>query len=89
MQIMDGLAKLTSKGGSVPFKTRMGLALFLGGNVDPMLTPAAMQANQVALTTAARNEQTGNVEPSSRSTQKLGLAERMSTPMQASASRSA
>jgi hypothetical protein len=85
MEIMDRLALVTSKGEHVPFKTRMGLSLFLGGNLDPLLSPEAMRANQLAF---ARDAQTGNVEPGSRSTLNLGVAGRMSTPMQASASRS-
>jgi hypothetical protein len=88
LQIMDGLAALTAKGGTVPFKTRMGLALFLGGNVDPLLSPEAMRATQAMFAMANRDAQTGNVEPGSRSTLNLGVAGRMSTPMQASASRS-
>lgn len=89
VQIMDRLAAAGATGQRIPFKVRMGLALFLGGNMDPMLQPAAMLANQAALTVASKNEQTGNVEPSSRSLDALGVAGRMSTPMQASAYRSA
>ena len=89
MQIMDKMAQLTARGGSIPFKARMGLALFMGGNMDPMLSQASMQANQASLAMARRDEQTGNVEPSSRSTANLGVAGRMATPMQASAARSA
>jgi hypothetical protein len=88
IQIMEGLAALTARGGTVPFKTRMGLSLFLGGNMDPALSPSAMRSNQLAFSTAAQNEQTGNVEPGTRSALNLGVASRMTTPMQASASRS-
>jgi hypothetical protein len=89
MQIMDRMAQLTARGGKIPFQTRMGLALFLGGNLDPMLNPQSMQANQAAIRIAAQNENTGNVEPSARPGSNLGVAGRMATPMQASASRSA
>ena len=88
LQIMDRMAALTAKGGKVPFKTQMGLTLFLGGNVNGALAPASMAANQAVIAQARRDEQTGNVEPGSRSLEGLGVAGRMSTPMQASASRS-
>lgn len=86
-QIIEGLANLTAQGGTIPFKVRMGLALFLGGNMDPALSSASMQANQATFAVAAQNEQTGNVEPSSRGAENLGVARRMATPMQASAAR--
>lgn len=89
IQIMDRMAKLSAGGTKPPFQTRMGLALFLGGQMDPTLSQSSMAANQVALTLARRDEQQGTVEPSSRSLGELGVAGRMATPMQASASRSA
>jgi hypothetical protein len=85
LEIMDVLSDLTSRGQSIPFTTRMGLALFLGGAMDPLLSPAAIQANQAAF---ARDARDGNVEPGVRPALSLGVAGRMSTPMQASASRS-
>lgn len=46
-----------NKGGSIPYKTRMSLALFLNSPLDSSLTPACIQSAQMALSPSAAPSQ--------------------------------
>lgn len=47
-RVMDTAMDVKSKGGEIPFKVKQSLSLFFGHPIDEILSPASIQANQMA-----------------------------------------
>lgn len=48
-KLNDEMAKVISKGGKIPYKQRMGLSMLMAQPLDSTLTPASIQAAQLAV----------------------------------------
>jgi len=84
-QAIERLSKALASGERMPFRTRMGLGMFLGSDLDSLMSPRSMQANQLATAMAPKDQQ--GLQPGPRALENLGVAGRMSTPQQAAAAR--
>lgn len=58
-QLTANLMEAAEKGTYVPYKTRMGLSLFLGQPLDSTMLPESIQAAQLSEFTAAPSQQSG------------------------------
>lgn len=56
-KLTNELIETTSKGNTVPYKTRLGLSLFMGQPLDSTMNPTSILAAQSASTTAKAAEQ--------------------------------
>lgn len=46
-KLMDGIVEAKRKGETIPYKTRIGLSMFLAQPLDSTMTPASLQATQI------------------------------------------
>lgn len=72
-KIFNGVAQAVEKGTLIPYKTRMGLSLFLGQPMDSTMTPAGIQGAQMQFMRgqqAPNQDQTGVSKPPSQASMK-------------------
>lgn len=77
-----------SKGGSIPYTTKMGLSLFLGQPLDSTMTPGSIQSIQQSFTNNKQAIQAANAMKAKHSTSSLSKTGEMAlTPLQSSQAR--
>lgn len=83
-QLGQDMVTHLSKGETIPYKTRMGMSMFLGQPLDSTMTPSAIQATQ-SITPANQNQSQGDQMMSpKKNTAKLGKSVNLEmTPLQA------
>jgi hypothetical protein len=90
--VLDELTNHTSKKKKVPYKTRLGLSMFLGQNLDNSLDQPTVQANQQMLSSqsapAQQTAQSGPVKTTQKGISSISTPDRTLTAMQANAQRS-
>lgn len=83
------MIETVSKGQTVPYKTRLGLSMFLMQPMDSTMTPAAIQAAQMTMAPAQTPQQGQPAAPIKRSTAALSkMSQGYQTPGQAREARS-
>lgn len=76
VKLMDGMADHLSKGKEIPYRTKMGLSLFLAQPMDSTMTPSAIQATQATnLMGPKPSEQQSHPKHSMNALNKFSLAE--------------
>lgn len=70
-KIMGELTDHLTKGNDLPYKTRIGLSMFLAQPLDSSLTPQAIQLSQSATSGLTQNEQSQRMAPGPGKTQAL------------------
>lgn len=91
--VMDNMITTVSKkpAWEIPYKTRLGLSMFLGQNLDSSLSPQSIQFSQLALTQAAQEQaqkQQMQTRPSKVGMRQMNFNEYDQTRAQKSATRS-
>ena len=85
-QLMEKVASEIAGGKAIPYRTRLGVSAFLGGNLDSSTTPAALTANQKAFASMAA-QQAANEAAQQQAMAKITVASRSQTPAQSAAYR--
>ena len=85
-QLMDRVAQEIAGGKAIPYRTRLGLSAFLGGNLDSTTTPEALSANQKAFA-SINAQQKANEAAQQQAMAKITVASRSQTPAQSAAYR--
>lgn len=86
-KLMAGVVNAQSKGHAIPYKTRMGLSMFLGQPMDSTLTPQSIQAAQMSSMSAKQQAQNTQGLAGSKASAMGKLPGMYQTPQQASMTR--
>lgn len=86
--VMEELTHSVSKGKHIPYRTKVGLSMFLGQDLDSSTTPASIQATQAALASQSKSAGPGGaVRPSQGGLSALTMSQAALTPNQSSSQR--
>lgn len=87
-QLISAMTDHISNGGTVPYRVRQSLSMFLGHSLDSTMTQQSIQAIQASFGQKSMNAQAGPQGNTKKGTSKLGkLSENMQTSEQARAAR--
>lgn len=80
--IMGELSERMSKGETIPYKTQLSLSMFMGQDLTPSLTPAAIQMTQSQLAAKGNDQPSQGIRPTQKGLSSLTLDTAMMTPNQ-------
>lgn len=86
--VMNELNQAMTKGKYIPYRTKVGLSMFLGQDLDSSTTPASIQATQSALASQSKSAGPGGaVKPSQGGLSALSMSQAALTPNQSNSQR--